>query len=153
MLTARTEEVDRVVGLELGADDYVTKPFSVRELIARVRAVLRRTDRRDLDDEDVLQAGHLTIDTRSREARFRGAVLPLTRLEFDLLETLARNSGLVLSREQLLDRVWGYDYYGDFRAVDSAIKRLRSKLRAAEGDPTMIVAVRGIGYRLERPNT
>jgi DNA-binding response OmpR family regulator len=153
MLTARDEEVDRIVGLELGADDYVTKPFSVRELIARVRAVLRRTTpaTMDADSPAILGVGPLEIDTLSREARLGGLSLPLTRLEIDLLETMMRHPGQSLSREQLLDQAWGYDYYGNSRAVDSAIKRLRSKLRAAGGDPAIITTVRGIGYRLERP--
>ncbi len=118
MLTARDEEVDRVVGLELGADDYVTKPFSVRELMARVKAVLRRVGSGGVGVADVLRAGPLEIDVLSREVRLAGAGLPLTQLEFDLLETLARHAGQVLSRQQLLDQVWGYDYYGDSRAVD-----------------------------------
>jgi DNA-binding response OmpR family regulator len=150
MLTARDEEVDRVVGLELGADDYVTKPFSVRELMARVKAVLRRTTSNDIDASDVRRVGPLEIDTLAREARIGITPLPLTQLEFDLLETLIRHTGQALSRQQLLDQVWGYDYYGDTRAVDSAIKRLRAKLQAAGGDPRVITTVRGIGYRLER---
>jgi DNA-binding response OmpR family regulator len=109
MLTARDEEVDRVVGLELGADDYVTKPFSVRELMARVKAVLRRITSGEITAAAVHRIGLLEMDTLSREARLEGALLPLTRLEFDLLETLARHAGQVLSREQLLDQVWGYD--------------------------------------------
>jgi two-component system response regulator VicR len=154
MLTARDEEVERVVGLELGADDYVTKPFSVRELIARVKAVLRRTAHvasTEAGAGAVYRNGSLEVDTLSHEARLSGALLPLTRLEFDLLETLIRHAGQALSRDQLLDQVWGYDYYGDARAVDSAIKRLRAKLRAAGGDPTIISNVRGVGYRLKRP--
>jgi DNA-binding response OmpR family regulator len=150
MLTARDEEVDRVVGLELGADDYVTKPFSVRELMARVKAVLRRTASDDADIGAVRRVGLLEIDTLSRETWIGGTSLPLTQLEFDLLETLIRHAGQVLSRRQLLDQVWGYDYYGDTRAVDSAIKRLRAKLQAAGGDPGIISTIRGIGYRLER---
>jgi len=150
MLTARDDEVDRVVGLELGADDYVTKPFSVRELMARVKAVLRRVDPGETDAADVCRVGPLELDTLSREARFRGTSLPLTQLEFDLLETLARHAGQVLSRQQLLDQVWSYDYYGDARAVDSTVKRLRAKLREAGGDPSTISTIRGIGYRLER---
>jgi DNA-binding response OmpR family regulator len=149
MLTARDEEVDRVVGLELGADDYVTKPFSVRELMARVKAVLRRTASDDADIGAVRRVGLLEIDTLSRETWIGGTSLPLTQLEFDLLETLIRHAGQVLSRRQLLDQVWGYDYYGDTRAVDSAIKRLRAKLQAAGGDPGIISTVRGVGYRLE----
>ncbi len=150
MLTARVEEVDRVVGLELGADDYVTKPFSVRELMARVKAVLRRTATQDLDTAVVHRNGALSVDTGAREACFEGNPLPLSRLEFDLLATLVRHAGLVLSREQLLDQAWGYDYYGGLRAVDSAVKRLRAKLQAAGGDPIVISTVRGVGYRLER---
>ncbi len=153
MLTARDEEVDRVVGLELGADDYVTKPFSVRELMARVKAVLRRITPGEITAAAVHRIGLLEMDTLSREARLEGALLPLTRLEFDLLETLARHAGQVLSREQLLDQVWGYDYYGDARAVDSAVKRLRAKLRESGGDPDVVSTVRGVGYRLERPRT
>jgi DNA-binding response OmpR family regulator len=149
MLTARDEEVDRVVGLELGADDYVTKPFSVRELIARVKAVLRRVGSAEGDASVMYRVGSLEIDTLTREVRLEGTPLPLTRLEFDLLDTLARHAGQVLSREQLLDQVWSYDYYGDARAVDSAIKRLRAKLREARGDPDAISTVRGVGYRLE----
>ncbi|MCK4471644.1 MAG: response regulator transcription factor [Anaerolineae bacterium] len=153
MLTARDEEVDRVVGLELGADDYVTKPFSVRELMARVKAVLRRITSGEITAAAVHRIGLLEMDTLSREARLEGALLPLTRLEFDLLETLARHAGQVLSREQLLDQVWGYDYYGDARAVDSAVKRLRAKFRKVGGDPDVVSTVRGVGYRLERPRT
>jgi two-component system response regulator VicR len=150
MLTARDEEVDRVVGLELGADDYVTKPFSVRELMARVKAVLRRVGSAEAGVPAVYRVGPLEIDTLAREARLEGILLSLTRLEFDLLETLARHAGQALSREQLLDQVWSYDYYGDARTVDSAVKRLRVKLRRSGADPTIIATVRGIGYRLER---
>ena len=150
MLTARDEEVDRIVGLELGADDYVTKPFSVRELIARVRAVLRRTTHvtMDADSPAILCVGPLEVDTLSREARLGGLSLPLTRLEIDLLETLMRHPGQSLSREQLLDQVWGYDYYGDLRVVDAAIKRLRAKLRAVAPETDLISTIRGVGYKL-----
>ncbi len=150
MLTAKTTEADKLIGLELGADDYVTKPFSVRELMARVKAVLRRITPVKHAGAAVYRVGSLEVDTVSREARLEGAPLPLTRLEFDLLETLARHAGQALSREQLLDQVWGYDYYGDARAVDSAIKRLRARLLEAGGDPSIISTVRGVGYRLER---
>jgi phosphate regulon transcriptional regulator PhoB len=149
MLTARDEEVDRVVGLELGADDYVTKPFSVRELMARVKAVLRRVGPAGSADS-VYRIGLLEVDTLAREVRLEGVPLSLTRLEFDLLETLARHAGQVLSREQLLDQVWSYDYYGDARAIDSAVKRLRAKLRQAGCDPDTISTVRGVGYRLQK---
>jgi len=151
MLTALVGEADRVVGLELGADDYVTKPFSVRELLARVRAVMRRTSGQEKMVGDRSSCGPLSVDTQAREAYHSGRPLSLTRLEFDLLATLVKHAGLVLSREQLLDQVWRYDYYGDSRAVDSAIKRLRSKLREAGADPAVIATVRGVGYRLERP--
>jgi DNA-binding response OmpR family regulator len=150
MLTARVDEVDRVVGLELGADDYITKPFSVRELLARVRAVLRRTSERETTSADVARSGPLSVDAQARQAYFEGRRLELTRLEFDLLSALIRHAGLVLSREQLLDQAWGFDYYGDLRAVDSAMKRLRAKLRKVGGDSRLISTVRGVGYRLER---
>ena len=156
MLTARGKEVDRVVGLELGADDYVTKPFSVRELVARVKAVLRRTTPvtpTGTGTAAVHRVGVLEVDTLLHEAQLADTRLDLTHLEFDLLETLARHAGQVLSRDQLLDQVWGYDYYGDTRAVDRAIKRLRAKLRAVGGDPGLISTVRGVGYRLERLRT
>jgi two-component system response regulator VicR len=149
MLTARDSEVDRVVGLELGADDYVVKPFSVRELMARVGSVLRRAAPREAaDDVDLVRVGDLTVDAARHEARWRGVDLPLTALEFDLLETFARHVGQVLSREQLLTQVWGYDYLGDLRVVDAAIKRLRAKLRQAAPADELIITVRGVGYKL-----
>jgi two-component system response regulator VicR len=149
MLTARDGEVDRVVGLELGADDYVVKPFSVRELMSRVKAVLRRTTRRTEDGAgEAVCAGDLRVDPARREARWGDAELALTALEFDLLHTLACHEGQVLTREQLLEMVWGYDYYGDLRAVDAAVKRLRRKLRAAAPKADLIVTIRGVGYKL-----
>jgi two-component system response regulator VicR len=149
MLTARDSEVDRVVGLELGADDYVVKPFSVRELMARVGSVLRRaTPRQAESGRDVVKVGRLTVDAARHEARWHETELSLTALEFELLHTLARHAGQVLSREQLLAQVWGYDYYGDLRVVDAAIKRLRSKLRRAALADELIVTVRGVGYKL-----
>lgn len=149
MLTARDAEVDRVVGLELGADDYVVKPFSVRELIARVGSVLRRaTPRQDEIAPDLLRVGSLVVDAARHEARCQGAELELTALEFDLLYALMRHAGQVLKREQLLEQVWGYDYYGDLRVVDTAVKRLRSKLRQAAPADELIVTVRGVGYKL-----
>jgi two-component system response regulator VicR len=149
MLTARDAEVDRVVGLELGADDYVVKPFSVRELMARVKSVLRRAAPRPEETApDTIRAGALTVDAARHEARWRDIALDLTALEFSLLYTLARHAGQVLSREQLLEQVWGYHYYGDLRAVDAAIKRLRAKLRQAAPDAEVIVTVRGVGYKL-----
>ncbi len=151
MITARAEEIDRVVGLELGADDYVSKPFSVRELLARIRAVLRRTAQPEphTEAEAVLRGkGGLRLDVESRLVSVAGTALPLTRLEFDLLNLLLANAGRVLTRERLIERAWGYDYFGDTRAVDSAVKRLRAKLRAACPEADSIEAVRGVGYRL-----
>jgi DNA-binding response OmpR family regulator len=148
MLTARDAEIDRVVGLELGADDYVVKPFSVRELIARVKNVLRRTTPPPDAPLPVIQVGDLTLDTSRHEARLADHLLPLTSLEFDLLHTLARHAGQVLVRTQLLDQVWGYDYHGDLRVVDAVVKRLRHKLRQADPQTELIVTVRGVGYKL-----
>jgi DNA-binding response OmpR family regulator len=151
MLTARGEEADRVIGLELGADDYICKPFSMRELLARIKAVLRRTqsDPKELDESNILCGpSGLQLDVGSRVASIDSTPLELTRLEFDLLHHLLLNAGRVLSRERLLEQAWGYDFVGNTRAVDSAIKRLRAKLRSASADGDVIEAVRGIGYRL-----
>ncbi len=149
MLTARDAEIDRVVGLELGADDYVVKPFSVRELVARVKNVLRRTTPPQPDaPPPTIQVGRLTLDAGRREARVADHLLTLTSLEFDLLHVLARHPGQVLNREQLLDQVWGYDYHGDLRVVDAVVKRLRHKLRQAAPQTELIVTVRGVGYKL-----
>ena len=149
MLTARDSEIDRVVGLELGADDYVVKPFSVRELMVRVKNVLRRTNSQAATTTtNLLCAGPLTIDMACGEARWCDTILKLTTLELRLLHTLALHAGQVLSREQLLEQVWGYNYYGDLRAVDAAIKRLRARLRDASPDADMIITVRGMGYKL-----
>jgi two-component system response regulator VicR len=149
MLTARDAEVDRVVGLELGADDYVVKPFSVRELVARVKSVLRRVAPRSPEHEQSpIRRGALTVDAARYEATWEGRELPLTTQEFRLIDALARHAGQVLSREQLLERVWGYDYYGDLRVVDAAVKRLRAKLRRAAGETEVITTVRGVGYKL-----
>jgi DNA-binding response OmpR family regulator len=150
MITARGEEIDRVVGLELGADDYVSKPFSVRELLARIKAVLRRAAQTTQEHPETGLQGKagLVLDMDSRYASVQGFPLELTRLEFDLLHLLLSNAGRVLTRERLLGQAWGYDYVGDTRAVDSAIKRLRAKLRAISPDTDNIEAVRGVGYRL-----
>ncbi len=153
MITARDEEVDRVVGLELGADDYVCKPFSVRELLARIKAVLRRVSgetNEGLATTRLAGPGGLNLKIEQREAWVDSTRLDLSRLEFDLLHTLLAHAGRVLSREQLLQQVWGYDYPGDDRAVDSAVKRLRAKLRAANPQADCITAVRGVGYKLQR---
>lgn len=150
MLTAQGEEIDRVVGLELGADDYLAKPFSVRELLARIKAVLRRTQPAGPEPTTTLRGpGGLRLDPETRLVHVAEAPLELTRLEFDLLQLLLTNAGRVLTRERLLEQAWGYDFVGDTRAVDSAIKRLRAKLRTASPEADAIEAVRGVGYRLK----
>lgn len=152
MITARGEEIDRVVGLELGADDYVSKPFSIRELLARIKAVLRRAKPGGAPatgDEVLCGPGGLCLDVEQRLAHIHDAALDLTRLEFDLLQHLLANAGRVSTRQRLLEGAWGYDYAGDTRAVDSAVKRLRAKLRAAAPAADCIEAVRGIGYRIK----
>ncbi|MGC9468182.1 MAG: response regulator [Anaerolineae bacterium] len=149
MLTARDEEIDRVLGLELGADDYVVKPFSVRELLARVKAVLRRAHASSDKTDDVVRVGDLVVDKGRYEARLGTASLELTTLEFETLYALAQHAEHVLTREQLLEQVWGYDYMGDQRVVDAVIKRLRGKLREAAQDQELIATVRGVGYKLE----
>jgi two-component system alkaline phosphatase synthesis response regulator PhoP len=149
MLTARDEEIDRVVGLELGADDYVVKPFSVRELLARVKNVLRRTQAPPPAAPPVARVGPLTVDEARHEAELHGEHLDLTPLEFKVLQVLAERARRVLTREQLLDEAWGYDYHGDQRVVDAVIKRLRAKLREAAPDDPLIETIRGVGYKLD----
>ena len=143
MLTARDGEVDRVLGLELGADDYVTKPFSPRELVARVRAILRRVEG-PRDTGRTLTAGRVEVDAARREARLDGEPVALATREFDLLQYLAENAGIALSRRQILDAVWGADWYGDERTVDVHVRQLRKKL----GDALPLATVWGVGYRL-----
>jgi two-component system, OmpR family, response regulator MtrA len=149
MLTARSEAIDVVVGLEAGADDYVRKPFEVPELIARLRAALRRAGAGSADGGQ-LRLGSIVIDVAGRSVSREGTDVPLTRTEFDLLLELTRHTGQVLSRDVLLDRVWGYDYLGDSRLVDVAIQRLRSKIEADPAAPTLIQTVRGSGYKAVR---
>jgi len=149
MLTARTEEVDKVVGLELGADDYVTKPFGMRELIARVHALLRRSDNAAVDDSESITSGDLVINLRRREATRDGATLELKPKEFELLLFFARNRGRAFTREQLLRDVWGYDFYGDSRTVDVHIRWLRQKIESDPAKPVRLVTIRGTGYRFE----
>jgi len=153
MITARGEEIDRVVGLELGADDYITKPFSVRELMARIKAVLRRTQPENKVESSSMilhDPSSLQMDFETRTVFIGDINLDLTRLEFDLLYHLLSNAGRVLTRERLLEQVWGYDFVGDTRAVDSAVKRLRAKLRTVSENADAIEAVRGVGYRFSK---
>ncbi|MBC7306035.1 MAG: response regulator transcription factor [Dietzia sp.] len=152
MVTARDSEIDKVVGLELGADDYVTKPYSARELIARIRAVLRRgaeAEAEPVEEIGVLESGPVRMDIERHTVMVRGAAVTLPLKEFDLLEYLLRNSGRVLTRGQLIDRVWGSDYVGDTKTLDVHVKRLRSKIETDPGKPVHLVTVRGLGYKFE----
>jgi two-component system, OmpR family, response regulator RegX3 len=150
MVTARDSEIDKVVGLELGADDYVTKPYSARELIARVRAVLRRGGEAETEvPSGVLEAGPVRMDVERHVVSVNGADVGLPLKEFDLLEYLLRNVGRVLTRGQLIDRVWGADYVGDTKTLDVHVKRLRSKVEADPSVPRHLVTVRGLGYKFE----
>jgi two-component system response regulator RegX3 len=150
MVTARDSEIDKVVGLELGADDYVTKPYSARELIARVRAVLRRGgEPADDGTPGVLAAGPVRMDVERHVVSVNGTAVALPLKEFDLLEYLLRNVGRVLTRGQLIDRVWGADYVGDTKTLDVHVKRLRAKVEADPGAPKHLVTVRGLGYKFE----
>lgn len=146
MLTARGEELDRVLGLEMGADDYIVKPFSIREVVARVKAVLRRSDAPP-SASAILRSGMLSVDMGRREARKDGALLSLAMKEFDLLAHLMAHPGMVMTRSQLLDQVWGYDYIGETRTVDVHIRHLRMKIEDVPDDPRYIETVRGVGYR------
>ena len=148
MLTAKDSEVDIVVGLELGADDYVTKPYSSRELLARIRAVMRRrVEVEEAVDEAVLEAGNVRMDVDRHTVAVGGKEISMPLKEFELLELLLRNAGRVLTRGQLIDRVWGSDYFGDTKTLDVHIKRIRSRIEETPSDPTMLVTVRGLGYR------
>jgi len=150
MLTAKDSEVDIVGGLELGADDYVTKPYSARELLARMRAVLRRSASLEADlDERVLSGGRVTLDIDRHTVAVEGHEIGMPLKEFELLEVLMRNAGRVLTRGQLIDRVWGTDYFGDTKTLDVHIKRIRSRIEQNPGEPVLLVTVRGLGYRFE----
>ncbi|OJU41726.1 MAG: DNA-binding response regulator [Microbacterium sp. 69-10] len=150
MLTAKDSEVDIVVGLELGADDYITKPYSSRELLARMRAVLRRVAQAETEiDERVLDGGRVTLDIDRHTVAVDGTEINMPLKEFELLEVLMRNAGRVLTRGQLIDRVWGSDYFGDTKTLDVHIKRIRSRIELNPSDPVMLVTVRGLGYRFE----
>ena len=153
MVTARNAEIDAVVGLEVGADDYVTKPFRLRELVARVRAALRRAPRTDAPAgaaEEQIEIGDVRVDVARHEVVVRGTLVPLPLKEFELLELLMLNAGRVLTRDVLIDRVWGPNYYGDTKTLDVHVKRLRSKIEVDPANPNRIVTVRGVGYRYER---
>ena len=149
MLTAKDSEIDIVVGLELGADDYVTKPYSTRELLARIRAVLRRRTEIDDYDEAILEGGRVRMDIDRHTVEVDGTPVPMPLKEFELLELLMRNPGRVLTRGQLIDRVWGSDYFGDTKTLDVHIKRIRSKIESQPSEPVQLVTVRGLGYRFE----
>ncbi len=156
MVTAKSSEIDTVVGLEVGADDYVTKPYRLRELVARMRAVLRRrasdAGPAELGGE-ALHVGDVALDPERHEVVIRGATVPLPLKEFELLELLLANAGRVLSRDTLIDRVWGSDYVGDTKTLDVHVKRLRSKVEVDPRQPTRIVTIRGLGYKYEVPRT
>jgi two-component system response regulator RegX3 len=149
MLTAKDTEVDKVVGLELGADDYVTKPYSKAELIARIRAVLRRQGDTSNTTEGVITAGPVRIDVERHQVNINDQLVSLPLKEFELLEFLVRNSGRVLTRSQLIDRVWGSDYFGDTKTLDVHVKRLRAKIETDPANPVFIQTIRGLGYKFE----
>jgi two-component system, OmpR family, response regulator RegX3 len=149
MLTAKDSEIDIVVGLELGADDYITKPYSTRELLARIRAVLRRRIEVEDFDEAILEGGRVRMDVDRHTVEVDGSPVPMPLKEFELLELLMRNPGRVLTRGQLIDRVWGSDYFGDTKTLDVHIKRIRSKIEVHPSEPVQLVTVRGLGYRFE----
>ena len=151
MVTAKASEIDTVVGLEVGADDYVTKPYRVRELVARMRAVMRRAERREDDDlgTEAMVAGDVTLDPDKHVVLIRGQLTPLPLKEFELLHVLLANAGRVVTRDQLIDRVWGSDYVGDTKTLDVHVKRLRAKVEPDPSRPTRIVTIRGLGYKFE----
>ncbi|MBJ7260581.1 MAG: response regulator transcription factor [Acidimicrobiia bacterium] len=152
MVTAKNAEIDTVVGLEVGADDYITKPFSLRELVARVRALLRRApiDSVRPTNVDLIEVGAIRLDAARHEVFVNDELTPLTRKEFELLEFFLLNADRVLTRDQLIDRVWGSDYYGDTKTLDVHVKRLRAKIEAEPANPERLITVRGVGYRYEK---
>jgi len=149
MLTAKDTEIDKVVGLELGADDYVTKPFSTRELLARIKAVLRRGSDLDLESVGAVEGGPIRMDVERHALSVNGEAVSMPLKEFELLEFLMRNSGRVLTRGQLMDRIWGSDYVGDGKTLDVHVKRIRSKIEPDPANPVYLTTVRGLGYRFE----
>jgi DNA-binding response OmpR family regulator len=149
MLTARDDEIDKISGLDAGADDYMTKPFSMRELLARVRAILRRAEHQAVPAGEQIRTGDIEIDVGRHTIRRGGNMLSLTPKEFELLAFLARNKGLVFTRDQLLEKVWGYDFAGDTRTVDVHVRWLRSKIEDDPDEPRRLLTVRGVGYKLE----
>jgi two-component system response regulator RegX3 len=149
MLTAKDTEIDKVVGLELGADDYVTKPFSTRELLARIRAVMRRGGEVEIDSIGAIEGGPIRMDVERHTLTVNGTSIPMPLKEFELLEFLMRNSGRVLTRGQLMDRVWGSNYVGDGKTLDVHIKRIRSKIEPDPANPVYLSTIRGLGYRFE----
>jgi two-component system response regulator RegX3 len=160
MVTARSAEIDTVVGLEVGADDYVSKPYRLRELVARMRAVLRRRGpdegavrTGESDEEGTLEVGDVALDTERHEVRIRGELVKLPLKEFELLTLLLHNAGRVLTRDQLIDRVWGSDYVGDTKTLDVHIKRLRSRVEEDPSRPSRIITIRGLGYKFDAPRT
>lgn len=152
MLTARSEELDKIIGLELGADDYITKPFSVRELLARVKAVLRRSSSSEDSERKVSEFGRLKIDFERHEVSIEDKKIDMTLKEFELLEILIKNKGKILKREVLVDKVWGYEYIGETRTVDVHIRYLRKKIEEDDKNPTYIETIRGVGYRFNPTN-
>jgi two-component system alkaline phosphatase synthesis response regulator PhoP len=149
MLTAKGEEINKVIGLEIGADDYITKPFSVREFTARVKALFRRANAKDEDESDILEYKDIVLDIKRYEAKKDGKTIELTHKEFELLRMLIKNAGQVLTRELMLEKVWGFDYFGETRTVDVHIRFLRKKLENEDENLQYIETVRGVGYRLK----
>lgn len=147
MLTAKGEELDKILGLELGADDYITKPFSVRELLARIKAVLRRTSVFKIEESDIYESKNLKVDFERHEVIINGEKVDLTLKEFELLQILIKNKGKILKREMLLDKIWGYEYIGETRTVDVHIRYLRKKIEEDDKNPKFIETIRGVGYR------